>query len=84
MERAGRSGGATGLSGVPARGDQDDPSAPRFSGGEKVEGKLGRGRPSLLSCGLCGEDVRRGECYGGGGGGRERDRAYPFTAANAG
>jgi hypothetical protein len=28
--------------GVPARGDQDDPSAPSFSGGGKVQGKLGR------------------------------------------
>jgi hypothetical protein len=41
-ECAGRSGGATGLSGVPARGDQDDRSASNFLGGGKVQGKLGR------------------------------------------
>jgi len=34
----GRSGGATGLRGVPARGDQDDPSAPSFSGGDAQSG----------------------------------------------
>ena len=40
-ECAGRSGGAAGLSGVPARGDQDDSSAPIISGGGKVIRKTG-------------------------------------------
>jgi hypothetical protein len=52
MTRLRKSFGATrGMrdeSGVPARGDQDDSSAPSFPGGGKVQGKLGR-LPSLCS-----------------------------------